>query len=75
MKNMHVTVNMTHQKIDRMIINLKAPNGQILNLFNQHGAGSTGTAKDLNTVVSSTATAPFSSGTPPYSTAWFNPQG
>ena len=35
--NMRVTLNMTHTWISDMVINLKAPNGQVLNLFNQHG--------------------------------------
>ena len=61
--NMRVTLNMTHTWISDMVINLKAPNGQVLNLFNQHG----GSGDDLvNTIVSSTGTTSFASGTPPY---------
>jgi len=61
--NMRVTMNMTHTWISDMVINLKAPNGQILNLFNQHG----GSGDNLvNTVVSSTGTTAFSSGSAPF---------
>jgi subtilisin-like proprotein convertase family protein len=61
--NMRVTLNMTHTWISDMVINLKAPNGQVLNLFNQHG----GAGDNLvNTVVSSTGTTSLASGTPPY---------
>jgi hypothetical protein len=46
-----------------MVINLKAPNGQVLNLFNQHG----GLGDNLtNTVVSSTGTTAFTSGSAPF---------
>jgi subtilisin-like proprotein convertase family protein len=61
--NMRVTLNLTHTWISDMVINLKAPNGQILNLFNQHG----GSGDNLvNTVVSSTGTTAFSSGSAPF---------
>ena len=61
--NMRVTLNLTHTWISDMVINLKAPNGQVLNLFNQHG----GSGDDLvNTVVSSTGTTAFTSGSAPF---------
>jgi subtilisin-like proprotein convertase family protein len=61
--NMRVTMNMTHTWISDMVINLKAPNGQILNLFNQHG----GSGDNLvNTIVSSAGTTAFSSGSAPF---------
>jgi subtilisin-like proprotein convertase family protein len=61
--NMRVTLNMTHTWISDMVINLKAPNGQVLNLFNQHG----GAGDNLvNTVVSSTGTTAFTSGSAPF---------
>lgn len=61
--NMRVTLNMTHTWISDMVINLKAPNGQVLNLFNQHG----GNGDNLtNTVISSTGTTAFTSGSAPF---------
>ena len=61
--NMRVTMNMTHTWISDMVINLKAPNGQVLNLFNQHG----GSGDNLtNTVISSTGTTAFTSGSAPF---------
>jgi subtilisin-like proprotein convertase family protein len=61
--NMRVTLNLTHTWISDMVINLRAPNGQILNLFNGHG----GNGDDLvNTVISSTGTASLASGTAPF---------
>jgi subtilisin-like proprotein convertase family protein len=61
--NMRVTMNMTHTWISDMIINLRAPNGQVLNLFNGHG----GSGDNLvNTVISSTGTASLASGTAPF---------
>jgi subtilisin-like proprotein convertase family protein len=61
--NMRVTLNMTHTWISDMVINLMAPNGQVLNLFNQHG----GNGDNLtNTVISSTGTTAFTSGSAPF---------
>ena len=61
--NMRVTMNLTHTWIEDMVINLRAPNGQILNLFNAHG----GSGDNLvNTVISSTGTASLASGTAPF---------
>ncbi len=61
--NVRVTLNMTHTWISDMVINLKAPNGQILNLFEEHG----GSGDNLvNTVVSSTGTTSFASGSAPF---------
>jgi subtilisin-like proprotein convertase family protein len=61
--NMRVTMNLTHTWISDMIINLRAPNGQVLNLFNEHG----GSGDNLvNTVISSTGTASLASGTAPF---------
>jgi len=61
--NMRVTMNLTHTWISDMIINLRAPNGQVLNLFNGHG----GSGDNLvNTVISSTGTASLASGTAPF---------
>ena len=49
--DMRVTINMTHTWIGDMIVNLKAPNDKVLNLFNRHG----GSRDNLvNTVISST---------------------
>ncbi|MFM8711329.1 MAG: proprotein convertase P-domain-containing protein, partial [Sphingomonadales bacterium] len=61
--NMRVTLNLTHTWIGDMIINLRSPNGQVLNLFNGHG----GSGDNLvNTVISSTGTASLASGTAPF---------
>jgi subtilisin-like proprotein convertase family protein len=61
--NMRVTMNLTHTWISDMIINLRAPNGQVLNLFNAHG----GSGDNLvNTIISSTGTASLASGTAPF---------
>ncbi len=54
---------LTHNSDMDLTINLKAPNGQILNLVNkQGGAGSNFT----NTEINSTSTVSFASGKPPY---------
>lgn len=58
-----VTLDMTHTWISDMIINLKAPNGKVLNSFNQHGGNEDNL---VNTIVSSASTTPFSSGSPPF---------
>ena len=61
--NMRVTMNLTHTWISDMVINLRAPNGQVLNLFNGHG----GSGDNLvNTIISSTGTASLASGTAPF---------
>ncbi len=65
-----VTMNMTHTWISDMIVNLKAPNGNVLNLFN--GDGGSGD-NFVNTVVSSAGVTGFASGTPPY-TGTFAPK-
>ncbi|MBM3915247.1 MAG: T9SS type A sorting domain-containing protein [Sphingomonadales bacterium] len=61
--NMRVTLNLTHTWIEDMVINLRAPNGQVLNLFNAHGGGGDNL---VNTVISSTGTASLASGTAPF---------
>jgi subtilisin-like proprotein convertase family protein len=61
--NMRVTLNLTHTFIGDMVINLRAPNGQVLNLFNEHGGAGVNL---LNTVISSTGTASLASGTAPF---------
>ena len=65
-----VTMNMTHTWISDMVVNLKAPNGNVLNLFN--GDGGAGD-NFVNTVVSSAGVTLFSAGTPPY-TGTFAPK-
>lgn len=58
-----VNINLTHTWISDMVINLRAPNGNVLNLFNGHG----GNGDNLvNTVISSTGVNPLAGGTPPY---------
>ena len=62
--NLRVKINLTHPYIADMVINLKAPNGKVLNLFNRHG----GSGENLvNTVISSQGTVAF----PPPSVAPF----
>lgn len=57
------TINLAHTWVSDMVINLKAPNNNILNLFNQHG----GSGDNLtNTVISSNGVTPIASGTPPF---------
>lgn len=68
---MTVTLNMPHTYPADMIINLKAPNGQILNLYKHNtntdnGAASIPTAGFFNAVVSSTGTVVFSTVPSPY---------
>jgi subtilisin-like proprotein convertase family protein len=58
-----VTLNMTHTWIGDMIINLKAPNGNVLNLINQKG----GAGDNLvNTEISSASANPIPAAGAPY---------
>lgn len=61
-----VTYNMTHTWVGDMVINLRAPNGQTINLIGllDGGTGSNGTANFVNTTVSSDDTRPAMSGAP-----------
>ncbi|MBM3431775.1 MAG: hypothetical protein FJX92_02065 [Bacteroidetes bacterium] len=75
-----VTFNMTHSYPSDMAFNLRAPNGQILNLFNRHGGTSGGNF--VNTTISSTGTAnlsaavgPFTNNYAPTSTVGVGPTG
>ncbi len=61
-----VTLNVTHTYIADMSFNLKAPNGQILNLDRNMGATGNPGANFTNTVISSAGTAALSGGTQPY---------
>ena len=63
-RSLNVTINMTHPWISDMVINLQAPNGKVLNLFNRHG-GRSG-ANLVNTVVSSGGTSKFSNSSAPF---------
>ena len=65
-----VTMNMTHTWISDMIVNLKAPNGSVLNLFNQDGGSGD---NFVNTIVSSAGGTAFTAGAPPY-TGTFAPK-
>lgn len=66
-----VTLNMTHTYISDMIINLKAPNGKILNLFNGKG----GSGDNLvNTVISSASTTAIPNAGAPF-TNTYRPDG
>ena len=64
--SMDVTLNMVHTYIGDMIMNLKAPNNQILNLT-KYLTGTGGEGADfVNTVISSDGVQPLSSGTAPF---------
>jgi subtilisin-like proprotein convertase family protein len=62
-----VTYNMTHSYASDMVFNLRAPNGQILNLFNRHGT--TG-ANFVNTTINSTSTANLSLASAPFTNTY-----
>ncbi len=61
-----VKLNVTHTYIADMTFNLKAPNGQVLNLDKNMGATGNPGANFTNTVISSAGTAALSGGTQPY---------
>ncbi len=61
-----VTLNVTHTYIADMTFNLKAPNGQVLNLDKNMGATGNPGANFTNTVISSAGTAALSGGAQPY---------
>jgi subtilisin-like proprotein convertase family protein len=61
-----VTMNVTHTYIADMSFNLKAPNGQILNLDRNMTATGNPGANFTNTVISSAGTAALSGGAQPY---------
>ncbi|MBK7434988.1 MAG: proprotein convertase P-domain-containing protein [Chitinophagaceae bacterium] len=58
-----VTINMTHTWDGDMIINLKSPNNEVLNLINARGGSGD---NFVNTVISSASANPLSAGTPPF---------
>ena len=66
--SMNVNFNMTHTWAGDVVMVLKAPNGQVLNLnYNISTTGGTGpTSGFTNTTISSTGTAALSTGTNPY---------
>ena len=55
-KKISVTVNMIHTAMNDMVINLKAPNGKVLNLFHRVDG-----INMVDTVISSTGTSAFNS--------------
>lgn len=62
-----VVLNMTHTYVSDMVINLKAPNGKILNLFNRKG----GSGDNLvNTIISSTSTTAIPSSGAPFTNTY-----
>jgi len=61
-----VTLNVTHTYIADMTFNLKAPNGQVLNLDKNMGQTGNPGANFTNTVISSAGTAALSGGAQPY---------
>ncbi|MBL0333943.1 MAG: proprotein convertase P-domain-containing protein [Chitinophagaceae bacterium] len=58
-----ITINMTHTWDADMIINLKAPNGQVLNLVNARGGSGD---NFTNTVISSASATSLATGTSPF---------
>lgn len=68
-----VTFNMTHTWVGDMVMNLKAPNGQVINLVAllNGGTGSNGTANFTGTSISSDDTKPALSGAPAPRTGTF----
>ncbi len=67
--NVSVTFSMTHTWVGDLVMNLKAPNGQVLNLIGQLNNGSGNNSSDdfLNTTISSTGIASLSSAAAPRS--------
>ncbi len=62
-----VTINMAHTWVSDMIFNLRAPNGNILNLFNSHG----GSADNFtNMVISSSGVTGLGTGAAPFTGTW-----
>ena len=58
-----VNINATHTNDGDLMFNLKAPNGNVLNLVNRRGADGD---NFVNTVISSTATTAIATGTAPF---------
>lgn len=63
-QHISVNFNIDHTFDGDLIINLKAPNGNIFNLVNRRGGGGD---NFVNTTISSAATAPVSGGSAPFS--------
>jgi subtilisin-like proprotein convertase family protein len=61
--NMRVMINMSHTFVGDIGINLKAPNGKILNLFHRHGGSGDNM---VNTIISSQGTNALSDGNAPF---------
>lgn len=55
--SMSVNINLTHTWVNDMVLNLRAPNGRIINLFNRDGG--LFQANITNMTISSTATTPI----------------
>ena len=58
-----VTLNVSHPRVNDLIMNLTAPNGKTINLYNRTGSNG---ANFTNTVVSSSSSTAFSSGSPSF---------
>lgn len=63
-----VTINATHTWVNDLQLNLRAPNGRILNLFNRKGG--IAQANITNMVISSAATAPIPTTGAPFTGTW-----
>ena len=61
--SLSVTFNIQHPFDSDLVINLKAPNGQVLNLARSVGGGGD---NFVNTIVSSTASVPINLGSAPF---------
>ena len=61
-----VTLNLTHTYVGDMSVNLKAPNGKILNLDRNLTATGNGGADFVNTVISSSGSTLLKNGTAPF---------
>lgn len=59
-----VTMNVSHPKVNDLIMNLTGPNGKTINLYNRTGSSG---ANFSNTVVNSNSTTAFSTSSPSYS--------
>lgn len=63
-RNVRVTMNVSHGEVSELIMNLKAPNGNIINLANRPSGGNGDNF--TNTVVASDGTTTFASSSSPF---------
>lgn len=65
--SMSVNFNMTHTWVSDMVINLRAPNGNVLNLVNQRGGSGD---NFTNTTISSASSTSLATGAAPFTGTW-----